>query len=101
MVEAHPLRYAVRLLGCDFNGGQLLLPHVELPPEDAAPEADAAPEDGEPPAEPLEMPESPTQVGPGHGRRMARWSLHEELMVGMIRLNADAAGLSYCILLLG
>lgn len=56
VLEAHPLCYAVRLLGCDFNGGQLFLPHVELPPaaaEGAAPEA--------PEAEP-EVPDSPSQA---------------------------------------
>eukprot|EP00435_Cladocopium_sp_Y103_P074805 s43_g51.t1 len=63
VVEAHPLRYAVRLLGCDFNGGQLVLPHVELPPppEEAAPEGAGAeaPEAAE--AEP-EVPDSPSQA---------------------------------------
>ena len=64
MVEAHPLRYAVRLLGCDFNGGQLVLPHVELPPppDEAVPEGEA-PEAAE--AEP-EVPDSPSQAL-GHG----------------------------------
>jgi len=56
VLESHPLRYAVRLLGCDFNGGQLTLPHVDLP---EAPEGDdAAPEAEDPSAEP-QTPESP------------------------------------------
>ena len=63
VLEAHPLRYAVRLLGCDFNGGQLFLPHVELPPEAAAEGAEAPEAEAEP-----EVPDSPSQAGRGwHG----------------------------------
>lgn len=41
-LESHPLRYHLRLLGCEFNEGQLILPHVELPPETTDdPDADA------------------------------------------------------------
>ena len=45
-LESHPLRYHLRLLGCEFKEGQLILPHVELPPETTddptdAPEAEA------------------------------------------------------------
>ena len=60
-VETHPLRYCLRVLGLDFNDGQLFLPHVELPPEE---DAEAKPpegaEEGEEAAEP-ESPASPTQ----------------------------------------
>jgi len=72
VVEAHPLCYAVRLLGCDFNGGQLVLPHVELPPPDeaAAAEGAEAPEVAE--AEP-EVPDSPSQALGGWGEWGTLW----------------------------
>ena len=59
ILEAHPLRYSVRVLGCEFNGGQLVLPHIDLPPPPE--EADPAAETEEAPEEP-EVPESPTDA---------------------------------------
>ena len=59
LLETHPLRYSLRVLGCEFNGGQLVLPHIDLPPEEAeAKPAEGADETAEP-ADP-ETPVSPT-----------------------------------------
>lgn len=60
VLESHPLHYSIRILGCDFNGGQLVLPHIDLPPPPEEPDPTAEPGD-EVPQEP-EVPESPTEA---------------------------------------
>ena len=59
-LESHPLRYSLRVLGCDFNDGQLVLPHIDLPPEEGLQGEGKAQEEAAEPAEP-ETPASPTE----------------------------------------
>ena len=75
-LETHPLRYCMRVLGCDFNAGQLVLPHIDLPPE----EGEAKPEGVEEPAVEAAEPETPASPEPDISFDIGMEEFQESLM---------------------